>query len=536
MPELEQETDSSQLAAQILDLVIRRRWLIAGTICGIVSATIAVIFQIPNRYTSEATIIIDAQKVSERYVVPTTTSDINQALEAMTHEVLSRPRMLAIIDELGLYTEQKTRLAQEELTSLMRNDLSIEPLIRPRQDTTNAFRISFTASTPQLAQQVTSRLTTLFIEQNLKTRSDQAITTTTFLREQLALTKNKLIEQEQRLRDYKMQFLGELPEQQQGNVSILAGLETQLDNVMANRAQAQQQRMYLESLLNESRRLMRRSLTTGTTGVSSPLASPLEAAQSELNNLKAQKRALLTVYTAQHPDVLKKEQEIKLQQTAIDDLKAAYTAPSSPERQTEVIGDMAGEDIGVAQLKSQLQANVFEMENLAKREQKLRAEIDQYRSRLNLTPVREQQLTSMQRDYELLKQHYGELLKKEQESQLATNLEKRQEGQQFRLADPPNLPAQPSSPKRLRISLIALVAGLVIGCGLAFLADVRSSSFYTEDDVSRKLALPLVIGVPYLFTPTELRGRSWRRAFEWVAGSVLALAIVLAEFYVYRHG
>jgi hypothetical protein len=127
------------------------------------------------------------------------------------------------------------------------------------------------------------------------------------------------------------------------------------------------------------------------------------------------------------------------------------------------------------------------------------------------------------------------LLRKEQESQLATNLEKRQEGQQFRLADPPNLPTRPSSPKRIRISLIAFLGGLVVGCGLAFLIELRKSPFHKESDVT-SLALPIVIGVPRFLTPAEERGRFWRKGFEWCAGVVLLCIVVAAEYFVYRNG
>ena len=534
MAENESETDLGQTLDRALGLFIRRRWLIIGSACTIALTAIGVSFQIPNKYTSEATILVDAQKVSERYVVPTTNSDVSQALEAMEHEVLSRPRLLVIIDELGLYPKEKERLAPEELIALMRKNLSIEPFAKPGQGAANTFQISFTASSPQLAQQVTSRLTTLFIEQNLKTRSEQATTTTTFLHEQLEITKTKLTSQEERLRDFKMQYLGELPEQQQGNVGILTGLETQLDNVMSNRSQAQQQRLYVQSLLNERRRLGRRAPIAGISS-SGQIVTPLETALNDLGRLQAERRTLLTSYTSQHPDVLKKDQEIKAQQNLISELKSTRAAPPpTQERPIESAPDPE-EDLGIVQLTSQLQANTFEIDNLAKKEQKLRTEIDQYRSRLNLTPVREQQITSMQRDYDLLRQHYADLLRKEQESQLATNLEKRQEGQQFRLADPPNLPSRPSSPKRVKISLIALFGGLVVGCAFAFLAEIRNASFHTESDVS-SLLLPIVIGVPRFFTPAEERNRLWKRGFEWCAGSVLLFAVAAAEYFVYRHG
>src|SRR5436309_3369918 len=125
-----------------------------------------------------------------------------------------------------------------------------------------------------------------------------------------------------------------------------------------------------------------------------------------------------------------------MQQRFVDSLAVAK-AGAKPEPPTDIVPERE-EDVTVAQLRSQLQANTLEIENLAKKEQKLRTDIDQYQSRLNFTPVREQQLTSMQRDYDVIRQSYGDLLKKEKESQLATNLEKRQEGQQFRLDDPPN--------------------------------------------------------------------------------------------------
>ena len=233
----------------------------------------------------------------------------------------------------------------------------------------------------------------------------------------------------------------------------------------------------------------------------------------------------MTVYTAQHPDVLKKDSELRVQQTLIDGLKIGEGHLLRREiTNLQILCRMQKGDIAVVQLRGQLQVNAFELDNLVKKEQKLRADIDQYQARLNLTPVREQQLTSIQRDYDLLKQHYGDLLRKEQESQLATNLEKRQEGQQFRLADPPNLPNQPSRPNRMKISLIALAAGLGLGCGLALLSELRNPSFYAENDVTSRLTLPLVVGIPLVFTPAEQRTRSRRKVLEWFAGSVVALS------------
>lgn len=528
----EAESDIGETLNTVTHLLSRHRWLITCTAFTIALGTIVVSLRLRDRYTSEATLFAVQQRVPERYVVSTATADPSQALEALIQEVLSRPRLLAVIDELGLHPEERKHLKPEQLIELVRRELTIEPLERMlgRGDV-NAFKISFVAETPELAQAVTQRLTTLFIEQNLKTRADQVATTTEFLHEQLIVARQDLDRQEQRLRDFKMRHLGELPEQQQGNVGILASLQSQLDSVMSSRNQTQQQRLYLESLLSEYERRGQRS--TSVRSSNDEMLTPVQAAENDLIRLLAEKRTLLAIYTASHPDVLKKQTEVAVQETLLKSLRSAKPAivdgrDGSAEGVTE--------DMVFAQLRSQLRANKLESENLANKEQKLRAGVDLYQSRLDLTPVREQELTSIQRDYDLLKLHYGELMKKEQESQLASDLEKRQEGQQFRLAAPPNLPTVPSSPKRFKISMIGLLIGLALACVLAFLVDFRNSSFRSEDDAIRRLGLPLTIGIPLLVTAAEQRSRSRRRVLECLAASALLIVVAVAEVYVYRHG
>ena len=170
-----------------------------------------------------------------------------------------------------------------------------------------------------------------------------------------------------------------------------------------------------------------------------------------------------------------------------------------------------------------------------KYEEQQKAIISEYQNRLNLTPVREQQLTSLLRDYELSKQDYADLLGKEQQSQLAASLEKQQGGQQFRLVEPPSLPALPSSPKRTKLSLGGLGAGLVLGLAFAFLKELARPTFHTTKEISQRFAAPLVIGLPEILTRAEERNRRWIKGLELVCGSALALVICVAEYYVLRH-
>jgi succinoglycan biosynthesis transport protein ExoP len=517
---LEVDVDLNETMNGVLRTIARRRWWVLLPASVTVFATLLVLSRIPNRYSSEATLLVVQQQVPQRYVLPTTTTDIREALQATTQEVLSRNRLLQIIDEFGLYTAEKKRLSPEGLLEVMRRDIGILPLESqsPQKDV-NSFKISFIANNPQLAQEVTSKLTSLFIEQNLVTREHQATTTTNFLQEQLEATKKKLADAEEQVRSFKMQNLGELPEQQQGNLAILSGLQVQLQGTMSSLSRAQEQREYLQSL-SGYRALM---------------------VESDLNHLKSERAALLGHYTSQYPAVKKVDEKISQTEGLLRTLRASPSVGNEKvQAEPPLTAFGADQDPSIAlQLKSQLESNRLEIENLSKEEKQLKASVEQYQKRLNQTPVREQQLTGVLRNYDQLKLDYTDLLNKESQSRMAADLEKRQEGQQFRMVDQPSLPTVPSSPSRVKISLGGAAGGVLLGLALAFFLDLKDHSFRSEKDLIRHFPLPLVVDVPLLFTDTERRVLSWRRKFEGVGAACLLLAVFVAElyeFYLYRHG
>jgi hypothetical protein len=246
-------------------------------------------------------------------------------------------------------------------------------------------------------------------------------------------------------------------------------------------------------------------------------------------------------YTPQYPALVRINEKIAEKEALLKTLHGG-TSPGAGRSQPESpsMGMLGiGEDSSLAQIRSQMESNRLEIENLSKDEKLLKASIAQYQMRLNQTPVREQQIAGIMRNYELLKLDYADLLNKEMQSQMAADLEKRQQGQQFRLIDRPSLPTIPSSPNRIKFGLGGVAGGIVLGLALAFLVDLRNGSFHSEKELGAHLALPLVLGVPLLLTPVEKRNRVWRLTFEWVAGTTLTLAVVAAElyeFYLYRHG
>ncbi len=534
-------TDSELSSAPKLTLALvwgalrRRRWWVVLPAAATALLALGALSVLPRRYTSEAKLVVVQQAVPERYVTPTATTDIAEALEAAAQEVLSRSRLLAIINELDLYPRDRARLSPEVLEAKMRKQISIEPILgsETSQKQISAFKISFVADNPQKAQAVAAHLTELFIQQNLEMREHQSAVTTGFLKEQLETAKAKLAQQEERVRDFKMQNLGQLPEQQGGNLAILSGLHSQLQNVMASEARAQEQRVYLQSLIDGYRVLAGRSGAAGLLGGTGQTVDPITAAKANLASLRQQRTSLLSIYTPDYPEVIQLNKKIADADAELKGLRSANANGGTTGSQS-VKADASSDadaDPSLAQLKSQLEANRLELENLARDKAHVQSDIAEYQRRLNLTPVREQQLAGLQRDYDLLKADYTDLLSKETQSQLAGSLEKRQEGQQFRLIDSPSLPVVPSFPKPLPIGLGGLVGGIAVGLALALFIDMRNGYVYSEDDLLRHFKPPLAVAIPVLRTPSEERSRTWRHVLEWAGGLLILVMVFGAEVY-----
>lgn len=498
----EQEQSLGEMLTGLMGIVIRRRWfLIVPPVCLTLAASVAV-FLMSNKYESDATLVVVQQRISQRFVEPSSVIGITELFQGITREILSRNQLIKIINEFGLYEKaRKANTPPERLAELMRKDLKVEPMDFTANKEMISFRIAFAAATPQLARDVTSRLASLFVEENLKRRSGQALTTARFLSDQLEAAKQRLAQQEQKVRDFKIRNLDQLPQQEQANLGAVTDLRIQLQSTLANQTRAHQQRVQMEALLN-----------------------------GHLARLQSERESLLTRYTAKHPEVVKKNAEIERAAGLLSRLRtpagSAVAAPLAPGQDDPI----------VAQLRSQVEANLAESDSLSREEARLKGEIARFQNRLKLTPVREQELTDILRDYELYKKDYNDLLNKQLEAQLSATLEERQEGQQFRLVDPPSLPTIPSSPKRFKITLGALGAGLVLGALAAFLMEMRDRSFHGVDEVRNALALPFVVGIPMLSTEEETKRKRMVTVFEWVAGGIMLLAVAAAEFYVLRHG
>jgi polysaccharide chain length determinant protein (PEP-CTERM system associated) len=530
----EETEDLKETLTNVWQVAKRRRWWILSTFSFVTVAAILLSYILPAEYRSDATILVEQQQVPERYVTPTSTTDLLQVLQPMTQDILSRARLLKIIDDLGLYSSEKKRMGPDELVDFMRKHITIEPLISDTESRkANAFKISYLGSTAHATQDVVSRLTSLFIEENLKTQGQQAAGTTNFLADQLSAARASLEEQEKRLRDFKMEHLGELPEDQQGNVQILSGLQMQMQNTEAALARARQQQVYLESLLAQYRSLAPK---TGA-DLNAQATNQIPTLEKQLSDLRAKRAELAAQYTPEHPDVVNIDHQIAQTKDLLTSLKKNQKAASTDaDTEAAAIQITDSDDPAVAQLKSQLKANQVEIANGVAESKQLQARIAEYQRRLNQTPVRQQQLADLQRDYDLSQKNYADLESKRTQSALATSLVQSQQGEQFRIVDPASLPTRPSSPDRRKMGLMGAVLGIALGAAWAMVLEMKETVFHTDKEVSQLFSLPFVMGIPLLRNAIEERRKARTRVLEWTGGSLLVTAVLALEALVLWKG
>lgn len=320
----------------------------------------------------------------------------------------------------------------------------------------------------------------MFMEQNASVRVAQSNKTTQFLTEQLNEAKSKLDAQDRLLAEFKAKHLVSMPEREQTNLALLGGMNAQLDATTQALTRAQQDKSLNETLLTNQEANWKATQV----GQQNP-----ETQDQELTALQQQLAALLAKYTPQHPDVIK----VKAQ---IEELNRKMAEAPAPKPATSAAQAALHEPPAIQQLRSRIKQDEFTIADMTKRQGQIQEQIRALQGSLQASPVVEQQLKELTRSYQTASDIYNDLLKKRENSAMATDLEHEQQGENFKVLDAPSLPSTPSFPKKSIFVGGSLGAGLALSLGLLYLLAVSDKAMYSERDVELCLKLPVLTTVP----------------------------------------
>src|SRR5262249_26570398 len=462
--------------------ILRKYWWIVPTAvvaCGMLGLLLAMV--LPKRYTSETLVLVDQPTVPADYVRPVVIEDLNRRLSSMQEEILSRSRLLPIIEKFDLFAQDRKRATAEDLVERLRKAVQVSPM-ESMPGTQNrgltGFYVDVTFDDPQAAQRICTDITSMLMQQNSREREQQAVRTTSFLSEQLQEAKKKLDEQDAKLALFKRQYLGSLPEEEQTNLSLLTGMNAKLEANVQALSRAQQDKTFTESLLRQQE-------ASAVAAVNS--RSP-ETSEQQMRALTDQLASLRARYTPEHPDVVKLERQIDEFKRRI--ANAQEVAPSQLDSTNEP------ESPEIHQLRAKLRQDEMNIADLTKRQGHIQDQVRQLEERLQSSPVVEQRFKEITRNYQTALEFYNDLLKKQAQSAMATDLEHKQESERFRVLDPPSLPTKPSFPKKSYFAGGGAASGLGLAFVFLYLIALRDKSMYTQKDVELCLKIPVLAIVP----------------------------------------
>jgi polysaccharide chain length determinant protein (PEP-CTERM system associated) len=475
---------TDELTPQDYIAMFRRRWrliVVSALVGPLLAYGASRLFS--DRYKSQTLVLVEEPTVSADLVKPTDTSDMSQRLSSMQSQILSRSRLEPILRQFGLFPSDANRKPMEYLVAKLQKAIEVTPIMpmaETRARDLPGFYVNVTLNNPRTAQAVCTTITSMFIEENLHLHHKQGEETTQFLAQQLTEAKAKLDDQDSKLAVFKSHFEGSLPDEQKTNLELLTGLSSQLDAATQALARAQQDKSFAESMLSQQVATWQASISTGDTLTPEQQLAPL---QTELTRLQAR-------YTDDYPDVVKLKNDIAALKKKIAD------SQKQKPNEAELSPKSAVEPQQVAQLRAQIHTYDQVIVERTREQDSIKQQIKVLQERVQSSPAIEQQFKQLTRDYQTALEFYNDLLKKRDESAMASDLERREEGEEFRVLDPPNLPDQPTFPNRPLFAAGGFVGGLALGLGLAFMLEMQDTSLRGEKDVEDALRLPVLAMIP----------------------------------------
>ncbi|MGC9158358.1 MAG: GumC family protein [Terracidiphilus sp.] len=463
------------------DILKRRIWLILACALLLLIVATGVSYFIPPQYVSQTLVLIEQQKVPEDYVKPVVNEDLNARLASMKEQILSRSRIEPIIERFNLFPGKD--MTMDDRIEMTRKAIGINPIPASQgAHTMPGFYITFKARDAHTAQQVCGEITSLFVSANLNARQSSAEGTTDFLKQQLEDSKRNLDEQDARLAAFQLKYLGKLPDQEQSNLNTLQALTTQLDAATQSLSRMQQEETFLQAMIAQQTQMVAQA---GSATAASP-----DTLNSQLKDALAQEEELEALYTPDYPDVIAIKRRI-----------ASLRAQIAHESTAPVKGKTAParvETPQLAQLRAQLHSEQQSIVSAKQQQARIEQQIRDYEARIDASPMVEEQYKEITRDHESALEFYNSLLTKMNESSMATALEQRQEGEQFRVMDAPNLPDEPTFPNHGIFAAGGLAAGLFLGLLWSAVLEYRDTSLRNENDIWNFTKLPTLAVVSYI--------------------------------------
>ena len=478
----------------ILDIIDRRRWFLLVPTSIMLAIGIVLSIVLPRVYEAKTLILVEGQQVPQNYVQSIVSEDTAQRINTISQQILSRTNLEKIISDFDLFDGPGTEnMFLEDKVENLRKRISVE-VITDRGRQTEAFTIVFRGNEPEKVMHVANGLASYFIDENLKVRESQAIGTSTFLETELDTMRMRLEEVEEKIKEYRKTNMGELPEQLETNLRILERLQ---ENLTDRQQSLRDARSRLADLNSQAA-----SREPSVVVIGGQDGANRDMGAASLEELVIQLETLQSRYTDKHPDIQRLKRQIEELEAKAND--GASNSENASSRRIPL------------ELRQQMSEVSREIQSTEEEIAGLRTQIQEYQARTENIPKREQELLSLNRDYQNIQATYESLLNRKLEADIAVNMERRQKGEQFRVVDPARLPERPVEPDLRKMFLLFVALGVGAGVGITFLLEYIKPTYRDSAEIENEYGLLVLASIPVILSAKEI--------FRRKINSVLSIA------------
>jgi succinoglycan biosynthesis transport protein ExoP len=515
----QQMTDSTsdflggQNLSGYLEIAKRRKLLIIQCIIGFGLASAVFVSRMPDMYKAQTVILVDPQQVPDKYVPATVTANIADRLTTLEQQVLSPTRLKKLVEAQHLFPEPTGKATEEDVVRGVQKSITVE-VENPGGAKMGAFKIAFASRNRELVAPMANQIAQMFIQENQNARVEQTVGTRDFIQSQLEETKRQLDEKGNQLQGIKTRNMLDLPESKPYHLEALATLRGQIQAIQDKLNQDNHEKSILQSVMASGNAAAPTIDVQGDGG-----GAGASATMTQVRRLETKLTELRARYGPSHPDVRKAQDEL-------DKAKAqAALEAQNPELQASSKPAIASGTVKRHNpvVEAQIEKLDEDIQDRQKELGPLQQQVEFHTSKLQQIPVFEEQISGLQRDYDILKTQYTALLDNKRAAEMSSALEIHEKGERFVVLDTAVTPHNPSAPNRMLISIAGLIGGLLAGIGLAVGLELNDESVRTESEASRILGKPVLSGIPQIVSGRERTAGLWRATGSLV-GTVFASA------------
>jgi polysaccharide chain length determinant protein (PEP-CTERM system associated) len=492
----------------------RRAWPAAIAFVAVFAVSGVVALMLPPTYRATGTILVESQQIPDDLIRSTVTSFADERILVIKQRVMTQSNLRNIIDKYNLFEKQRESAPASEIMDMMRARIGVELIsadVVGNRKTTIAFKVSYDDAQADVAYKVANELLTLFLDENVRTRTARATETTEFLTQESDKLRKNLDSVEEQIALYKQKHGDALPEHLELHMGMLTRLESETKEIERAYKDAQAEARMLEIELNAAM-AGRGSPGSLTNPAAATPAQQLAAYRTEFTKLS-------TTYSPNHPSLRALQRKIEALEKSVGDPASAKTSIAPNPDDTE---------LAVARTQARIDAAEARMASLAQQIKTLRSQRAQYEGKILQTPQVERGMTSLLRDYENAKTKFEEVRSKQMSAQISESLEEGKKAERFALLEPPVMPDVPIEPNRKKIAAMGFFLALVSSGGVVMALETVQQRVHGVNALAALLKLQPLVAIPYIHTQAELTRRKPPRRLWLIVSAALLLLLVAA--------